>query len=337
MDPITRATQGFAADVAAFWRAHPGRLLPLIAEEEDRALVVQALRLRETSPDNRRPIVVHEEPFATADVYFARLAEHVAEHYEAVREGVAAEGVALGAFEETSGPPMDRAAMAIERAAHLLGEGFDGLVVALIPAHLEDVPAWREGVRSLGEAPWSPRVRIAVLSPPVGPLVDVLGDEGARLDVNTGAALAFVAGAEGGGDPSTKLRSMLLAAAAKSEAGEHEAAAERYSEAAALCSAEEMPAEEAGARMMLGSALMAAKRLDDAVESYTKAAGLATAEEAWAMASQAWLGAGGALRAAGNVDAAAVAYEAAEGAARKGGVEELEAEARRMRQQGKPR
>lgn len=313
MDPITRATQGFAADVEAFWRAHPGRLLPLIAEEEDRALVVQALRLREAAPDNRRPIVVHEEPFATADVYFARLAEHVAEHYEAVREGVAAEGVALGAFEETSGPPMERAAMALERAAHLLGEGFDGLVVALIPAHVEDVAAWREGVRSLGAAPWSPRVRIAVLSPPVGPLVDVLGDEGARLDIDTGAALAFVAGAEG----STKLRSLLLAGAAKSDAGEHEAAAARYSEAADLCAAE-IPAEEAGARMMLGSALMAAKRLDDAAESYTKAAELATAEEAWALASQAWLGAGGALRAAGKVDAAAVAYEAAEGAARKG-------------------
>ena len=55
------------------------------------------------------------------------------------------------------------------------------------------------------------------------------------------------------------------------------------------------------------------------------------------MANQAWLGAGGALRAAGKVDAAAVAYEAAEGAARNGGVEELEAEARRMRQQGEPR
>lgn len=337
MDPITRAMARFASDAEAFWRAHPGRLLPLVAGDDDRAWVLQALRLREAAPDNRRPFVIHEPPFEATSTYFAALAEHIAEHYERVREGVVEEGVELPPFASDEGTvpsgALKRAAIAADRAARLLGEGFDGIVIALVPERVADVAAWRESVLVLASARWSPRVRIAVLAPPGGALAGVVGSEGARMEIHAGDLLGAASRTDsepGEDEASTRLRALMLDAATKSASGDTDAAVASYRHAAALCAAERMPLAGVGVWMILGGVLVAAERTELALESYSEAAGLAMSHEAWPLACQAWLGVGGAHTARGSDAAAVLAFQAAADAARSGAIPVLEIEALRL-------
>jgi hypothetical protein len=78
MDPITRAMHTFIDEAEAFWRAHPYRLLPLAAREDQREDMVQALRLYEAKPENRRPFVVFRAPFEATIPYFCALTEQIA-------------------------------------------------------------------------------------------------------------------------------------------------------------------------------------------------------------------------------------------------------------------
>src|SRR5829696_8615405 len=98
MDPITRAARVFLAEAEAFWRAEPGRILPMIAAPSERGSVVKALRLHELAPDNRRPLFLYEEPFTELHAYFDDLAEAMRRDYELLREGAAEEGVTLPPF-----------------------------------------------------------------------------------------------------------------------------------------------------------------------------------------------------------------------------------------------
>jgi hypothetical protein len=165
MDPNTRAMWELIRQADAFWRANPNRLLPLLADEDQREDVIATLRLYEARPENRRPVVVFGAPFEGASAYFPKLAEHVEEQYELVRKGVAAEGVELPPFGGDEGTvpsgTLKRAALALEKAARRLGDRFDGLVVALVPTHVTDDVAWQECVRLLADTRWAPRVRVA--------------------------------------------------------------------------------------------------------------------------------------------------------------------------------
>src|SRR5690348_1034673 len=98
MDPITRAARAFLAEAKAFWRAWPERVLPMIAEPSERGELVKALRLAELAPENRWPLFLCEAPFIDARTYFDGLEEAIRHDYEAIREGVADEGVILPAF-----------------------------------------------------------------------------------------------------------------------------------------------------------------------------------------------------------------------------------------------
>jgi tetratricopeptide (TPR) repeat protein len=334
MNPVMRAARVFLAEAEALWRERPGRVLPLAAEPSDRDDLVSALRLGELAPENRRPLFLHEAPFTDAEAYFGGFAASIERDYEAVRKGVAAEGVELPAFslEPRARAPMDRAVLCMERAAALLGERFGGATFALVSAHVEDAPAWRESVCALAAAPRTPRVRLAVYAPPGGPLDGVLGEDAARFHVDEDELMGFIAEMDGDAPqaPGTELRGLLLAAAASTKAHEHTVAAQRYEEAAALCAAHGLVSEEAMARMGLGGAYLAAGKPDLAVESYGKAAALAEGEEAWTLGCQAWLGLGGAHLLEGAHALAAVSYRAAAEAASRADVPPLRAQALRM-------
>jgi tetratricopeptide (TPR) repeat protein len=329
MDPVMRAARVFLADAEALWRERPERVLPLVAEASERGEMAKALRLAELAPGNRRPLFLYEAPFAEVEPYFDGLTEAIGRDYEAVRKGVADEGVELPPFAVNAIAlgPLERAALAMERAALLLGERFDGATFALVPEQVEREPAWRESVRALDQMARSPRVRLAVHAPP--------GDEGARFHVDQEELMAFLAGqgsaVEEGPAIGPKLRALLLAAAASTTAQQHAAAAQRYEEAAALCAAEGRVLEEAMACMGKGGACLAAEVPDLAVESYRRAAGLAEGEEAWAVACQAWLGVGGAYLLEDAHALAAVSYDAAAEAARRAEVPPLLVQALRMR------
>ena len=74
IDPITHAMPQLGDDAEAFWHANPHRVLPLLAQEDQREDVVQALRLYEGRPENRRPFVVFGAPFEATSAYFSALA-----------------------------------------------------------------------------------------------------------------------------------------------------------------------------------------------------------------------------------------------------------------------
>ena len=350
MDPIMRAARAFLEEVEARWEESPARVLPLRAEASERGEVVKALRLGELAPESRWPLFAYESPFVEAGAYFDGLTEAITRDYEALRAGVAEDGVTLPPF--TMSPlllgPLERAALAMERAAALSGVRFDGVTVALLPEQIADGAAWRESVDTLGRIGRSPRVRLAVHAPPGGPLDGALGEPGARFHVDPAALWGFLAERDGGRsagpatdagaappageaeEPGRRLRRLMLDAAAKMAAGEPAAAAASYEEARALGAAQRLVMEEIAALMGLGGARVAAQAAHLAVESYSRAAGLATGAKAWEIASLAWLGAGGACMVRGTQGPAGRAYRAAATAARRGGIGELEAEARRL-------
>jgi tetratricopeptide (TPR) repeat protein len=354
MDPITRAMQQFGDDAEAFWRQSPHGLLPLRAHEDQRADVVQALRFYEGRPDNRRPFVVFCRPFEAPSTYFSALAEQIAGDYERVRVGVSEEGVELPAF--TTGDDgtvpsgaLKRAALAMNKAARLLGDPFAGIVVALVPDHVADVEGWRESVRVLAGTRWSPRVRVAAFDPLGGPLSEILEDGRVLFDVDPGELLGFLAEGvpAGSAGPASEaspegpvrpeapsvgaeLRRLMLGACAKMAEQRPTDAAKLFEQARALCAAERLVPQEAGALMSLGGAWVAAQMPELAIESYSKAAGLAEQAGEWTMACHAWLGTGGANLMRESYAAAAVAYRAATEAAKQGELPVLRIEALRM-------
>jgi hypothetical protein len=341
MDPIMRAALVFLDEAETFWQEHPGRVLPLVADASDRGEVVSALRLAELAPDNRRPLVVYEAAFADTGLYFIGLSAAVACGYEAVRRGVAEEGVELPAF--TMNPialgPLERAALAMERAAVLLGERFEGLTVALVPEQVTAEAAWRESVRALDRMTRPARIRVAAYAPPGASWPGMLREEGARFQLDAGTLLGFLREQAPSAGPASEtapeqaaagLRALMLDAATKTADQDHAGAAASYAQARSLCVTVGLVMEEATVLMALGGACVAAGAPDQAIEHYTAAAGIAERAEAWALACQAWLGAGGACLVHGVTTSAETAYRTAARTARAGGIAVLEGEALRM-------
>lgn len=350
MDPISVAVDRFAADIEDFWRAHPERIQPLIAAESERDLVVQGLRKREHAHDNRRPFVVFEAPFVALVPYFVELGNLIAGQYEAVRGGVAEEGLMLPPFGELlvdpsgAAGPVAPAALAAERAAGLLGAALDGLVVALAPAQIVDAAAWREAVSVLLDTPWSPRVRWALLSPPGGPITDLVGSEGAALELDSGDVLAFVsqqkppagtapeatAAPASADEPAETAQALVLEAASAQAEGDARRAARSFAEARAICRAGGLRDREAVVLVALGGALAAAGEAEASADTYREAAQLAQGAEAWAVAADAWMGLGAAYLGREAHGPAAAAFRAGADAAARAEIVPLRIEGLRM-------
>jgi hypothetical protein len=190
VDPILRAASEFSAEAEAFWRADPGRVLPMVAGEGERGEIVKALRLQELALGNRRPLFLHEEPFKGPRAYFDGLTDAIRQDYAKIREGVAEEGVTLPLFPAISrgaprtSDPMERAVFTAALAAGLLGDRFQGLCLSLVPPSVADPLGWRESIAALRRLQLPLRVRLAVFAPPGGPLDGVFDARGARLRID---------------------------------------------------------------------------------------------------------------------------------------------------------
>jgi hypothetical protein len=138
----------FLGEIEAFWRQGSDRVLPLIADYPMRSEMTKALRLGELAPENRWPLFVYEARFVDDRTYFDGLVQALMLQYDDIRQGVAEEGVQLPAFttEGVTLTGLERALVAVERAAMLLGEPFHGILVALVPEHVMNVATWRNGV-----------------------------------------------------------------------------------------------------------------------------------------------------------------------------------------------
>ena len=287
MDPITRAMRRLTAGVDAFWRSHPSRVLPLTAAEEHRAHVAQAIRLGENAQDNRRLFIVFEGCFTDADTYFFKLVDEITEHYELFRVGLAEDGVQVPPFvrqnETIPSGALARAALAMERAAWLLGDRFDGIVVALVPEHIVDPTAWLDSARALAAIRWTPRVRVAVLVPPGVALEGIAGNEGVRFQLDQGELIAFLmqlpepAAAEpsimpGETHDRQSLGALLLRAAEALSAQRADEAAQLYREARARRRVEGLAEGEASVLAAFAGACLACGAPALAADSYQQAA-----------------------------------------------------------------
>jgi len=340
MHPITRAAKVFLAEAEAFWRAEPGRILPMVADPSARSSVVKALRLQEMAPENRRPLFLYEEPFADTDAYFDGLAEAIRHGYKQIRSGAAEEGVTLPPFPasdadgQQSAGPMEHAALALGRAAALLGDPFDGVWLTLVPEQVADPAGWRESIATLDRVRLSSRVRVAVFAPPDGPLQGTLRGPGAHLNIDEIDLRDYLRQCTPTpsdiSETGMKLRKLLVDAGERAAADDHAAAALLYSEARAWCAARGRVIEEAMVLMALGGTCLAAGMPKLAIKSYRRAAELAQAEETWTVVCQAWFGVGGAHLASKNYGAAAIGYRAAAETAKRAEVVELRIEALHM-------
>jgi tetratricopeptide (TPR) repeat protein len=288
-------------------------MIRLIAEPVDRGHLAKALRLAEHDPACRRPLALYTTPFTAPDGYFAGLAALLRDQYEAVRKGVAEEGVSLPPFGELrAAEPLGRAAQAIERAAAGFGERLDGVLVALVPAAVRDPARWTEAVRALARAPWSARVRLAAYDPPGGPLGAVLG-AGARFSVNRADLRAYFKERF----PSDPLRDLLLDAAGRINAGDPAGAAELFLKARALCRERGQAVAEAAVLVGFAGMCLQAGARGAAIERFDEAAQLARREGVWPLAAQAELGAAQVLRLERRFVEAIARYEASAEAAQR--------------------
>lgn len=198
MDPITRASKQFLTEAEAFWRSGESSVMPMVAELSDRGELIKVLRLQELAPDNRRPLFLYEAPFADEASYFDGLAEVVANDYERLRKGIQEEGVSIPPLDTEAcaqaepGGPLARAVRIAARAALLLGERFEGALVALIPSRIEDCRGWPKSMATVRRVRLSPRTRFGVFDPPTGPLAHVRGSAAAHLRIDPDELRAYL-------------------------------------------------------------------------------------------------------------------------------------------------
>lgn len=364
MDPITRAARAFMREADAILRA--GEPLRMIAGPSQRTNVVKALRVMELEPENRRPFFVHEAPFEAAEDYFNGLARKIRDDYEQIREGLAKDGVALPPFtlnepDALKGSSLERAALHVERASTLLGDGFEGVLLALAPAKIASADAWRESVSALLRARWPPRVRLAFLDAEGGPLESILGAKGARFSVDPDELWAHLKEVSAAADEAAsskplppnaaearrrfeqetgrklpspeggkRLRALLLEAGEHTGKGRHEAAAEAYGKARALCQEEKLALEEAMILMGLAGLSLTMRLPDRAITCYQRAAEIGAEQGNPTLVCQAWMGVGGVKTMQKDYLPAIKAYESAATAAKEANVPALCIEALRM-------
>ncbi len=345
MDPIMKATRSFLAEMEAHWARDPGHALRMVADPADRGAVVKALRLAELSPAHKRPLFLYEAPFLDQDDYFAGLAEAVEADYLALRAGALEEGVILPPFLLTSSAgesryvPMERALRAIDRVSVLLGPGFDGLTLSLVPARIASTAIYCTSASAICSAQLGARGRVAIFDPGGNTLGQVLERWQVRFQIDAAELDAFLEqlvqrpsrGPGAAEAPRNRiLRDHLTAAARATEEARREDAIAHYRAARAFCRAEQRTTEEATVLIALAGVFLAARTPALAMTAYEDAAALALKSKAWALAAQARIGAGAAaMGMEGYVDAE-ICYRAAAEAASQAGVPELVQEARRM-------
>ncbi|EYF02226.1 hypothetical protein [Chondromyces apiculatus] len=365
MDPITVATKRFLQELERHWKRHPGGVARLVARVSDRVHLIKALRLAEYEPSNRRPLFVFEAGFEAAEIYFAGLCQQVTSDYELVRKGAAEEGVTLAPLDAPTRSPAltpEAHAMAVLAAAgERLGTHLDGAFVALVPKATADTEAWRRSMERLSRTTRLPSLRMAVLDPEDGPLVGVLGSEGARFSFDTDELFDFVeqqtnrtsagppvppgpsvASGQRAGvgqapgreavkpETAAALQALFLKGARGAAKNDFGAAVAAYRSARDLCHDQGLAQEEAMAAFALGGAHLAAGNRPMAQVTYGQAALLAAQEKLWLMSCQAKLGEAGVGWMEQDFGRAARAYAEAASLAKRGEMVPLYIEARRM-------
>lgn len=173
MDPITVAAQRFRKRWLAFWvRAQrprpatpaPPRALRVVVAPPDRTACLQTLRWIEWQPDNRHPFVILESPFESQASFLRAAATRLDEDLDALRRGLAADGLTLLPL----GPlPQPTTAAALRQrllaAGAAVAQVLDGLVVVLAPPRVADPVAYEALRRELTAVSDAAALRLVII------------------------------------------------------------------------------------------------------------------------------------------------------------------------------
>jgi hypothetical protein len=352
MDPVTVAAKRFLAELDGFWNPPPGvpiapghRVLRLVVAPAGHGDLRKALRWLEWSPHNRRPVVLFEDAFEDEPRWLRALVAKTANDCEAVRQGLAEDGIALKLPVRPPDPAIDAKAARdyLDTVAERMTEPLDGLFVVLAPKRVTDSRAYRRTLAAIVASPTGAALRLAVLDVPGADqgLAALLPFE-LRFEVNRAELFAFLkqlgprrsegpAIPEPPGLPRSKhaiekevepspssqsagetLRGLLLDAGQALSDGNANLAVQEFRAAQRLCRAEDLVAQECATTMGLGSAHLAAGDEQSALAAYVHAAQHALAAELPHLAAQAMLGVAGVHFGEGRHAEARAVYEAIE-------------------------
>lgn len=339
MDPITLAAKQLHADIEAFWSPHPGapiapgpRILRLVVNPSERRDLLKALRWFEWSPVNRRPVILFEEPFEDEPSWLRALIAKTSDGCEAVRKGLAEDGMLLT---PTPARPTDAVLDAttarryVDTAAECMVNGaLDGLFVAVAPKRVTDPRAYRATLAKLTALPIGRALRVAVLdSPGAEQKLRALFPAEARFEVDRAELFAFLK--QTGPKPSAgptipkaawssalparqvgeTLRVLLLEAGQALSVDMARLTVQHFEAAQELSRENDLTAQECAIGIGLGSAHGAAGDEAAALAAYDDAMQRALTADRLPLAAQALLGMAGIHFSKGRYAEARIAYE----------------------------
>lgn len=331
MDPISRAAQELLRELSSGFETTAA--LRLRAEPEQRATLIQSLRLGEWQPDSRWPLCLVEARFAGARTYVTELLTRLRDDFSALQRGLREDSVTIADPSTAAEPsPAGARTLAARLGAALAATGvIDGWCVALVPPRGPEDPAWLELVAALVAAP-PPGLRWLVWDPAPEPLKPVV-PACATLTVDEDRTWKYIEAQSARNlseKPADAPRAALLAAAAAGRKGDLPGALVAYARAAAAYDRANAPAEAATVRVAMGGLSLGTGEKRAALGHFDRAVAQASRANAWAVACQAELGAAGALRLDRQLEGAERRYTRAADSALRAELPALRIEALRM-------
>lgn len=345
MDPLTLAAKRFMRDVETFRSPPPGfkapagpRLLRVVVDPQDRGNVLKTMRWLEHEPRSRCPVSIVASDFTGIPSALRSIVERVREDYEAVRAGLADDGMTIPALVTASNElSVGAVAALLSEAARGLAQVLGGLVVVIAPERVTDPAAYREFAEQLGHRVASRELHLLITELPDAPIHSATAWV-ARFDVDRDALLDFLAnlGPAGSSGPATTprptptkeqkqalrdagvdvpsldsartLRRLLLEGGRALANHEPRVAVRKLRAAKMLCRLDRLEALEGAVLLGLGSAYLHTQNRHGALAAYASANELGTKLAQPTLAAQALLGTAAVRRAAGDGSSARAAY-----------------------------
>lgn len=337
MDPLTRAAQTFARQLAEDWRR--AAAVRLVAPASHRTHLVRSLRLFEWSPDNRWPLCLVEAAADDLDSFAEAASRQLCADLVRLREGLAGDGVELGdpdalAIDLSADiKPMARLWILLDRAGQMLARTgvAAGVAFAVVPVRPPAMKSQRHLAAALAAWPTRPHVRLALAVTEPDELVEVLPsatpfilDESALDDYCRQQGERQAAAAP---PAEAALRRHFLAASDAARQNDLAAARRAYLAASVELERLDRIAEAAVVHITIGGLAFGLADGAAALTHFDRATAMGTTAGQLAVVAQAHLGAAGVLHTRGEFRDAARRYELA---ADNGGPGALRIEALRM-------
>lgn len=345
MDPLTLAAKRFMRDVETFRSPPPGfkapagpRLLRVVVDPQDRGNLLKTMRWLEHEPRNQCPVSIVTSDFTDIPSALRGIVERVREDYDAVRAGLAEDGMTIPALAWARSELSIAAVSALlAEAAHGLAQVLGGLFVVIAPERVVDPAAYREFAEQLASKLEARELHVLMTELPDAPIHSATAWVGC-FEVDRDALLDYLAnlGPKPSSGPTTMprivptkdqkralraagvdvpsldsaraLRRLLLEGGRALADHEPRVAVRKLRAAKMLCHLDRLEALEGAVLLGLGSAYLHTQNRQGALAAYASAKELGTKLRQPTLAAQALLGTAAVRRAAGDGSAARAAY-----------------------------